>query len=225
MQAIKPIRDLNDISPTSRPGIHKRWPAKNALEYELLHDYLKKVAYSIFDFNNTIADGFTCDRKDTVYLITAADWIEQAVKQIPSCFLDNVIEIFAFSKKEQLAQYRKYFRALRSFVLAHPLNTNQHKQYGLDGNYICIDIGPKGSITDYWRTGFYRITPQKFEPVDCLLSYDVVLSVYSKADGAELFQHIGFDMTDVRDMAALCIDYLYELDRHISRLKRKDFQL
>ena len=33
-----------------------------------------------------------------------------------------------------------YIKALRSFVVAHPLSTSRHSKYGLDGNYICVDI-------------------------------------------------------------------------------------
>ena len=151
--------------------------------------------------------------------------INEATKLIPSCYSDCILKDFIFSKHDELTLHREYFSALRSFVLAHPLGTNRHERYGLDGNYICVDIRPKQRIIDICNEGFHHLAIDRLKDVDRIQEYDVVLLVYSKKDGAEYFQHIGFDMTDVRNTAALCIDYLYELDRHISKLKRKDFQI
>lgn len=224
MQSIKSLKNLDGIASSSRPGFRKHWPLKSAYKYELLHDYLQKVNFSVLDFNATIEHGFSRKNKDTVFLIATTDWINEATKSVPGCYPNHIIKNFSFSKQNELTLHRAYFSALRSFVLAHPLGTSRHERYGLDGNYICVDIRPKQHFIDICNGGFHRLTIDGLERVDKIQDHDVVLLVYSKKDGAEYFQHIGFDMTDVRDTAALCIDYLYELDRHISKLNRKDFQ-
>ena len=71
--------------------------------------------------------------------------------------------------------------------------------------------------------GFHRLTLDGLSPVNKMSESDVVLSVYSKKDGAAFFQHICFDMEDLRNVAAAHIDCLYELDRHISRLRKSEF--
>ena len=56
---------------------------------------------------------------------------------------------------------------------------------------------------------------------------DVVLVTYSEdsnEDGGPHFQRFCFDIGGVRDVAQLYIDALYELDRYVSRLRKKDFE-
>ena len=56
---------------------------------------------------------------------------------------------------------------------------------------------------------------------------DVVLVTYSEdsnEDGGLHFQRFCFDIEGVRDVAQLYIDALYELDRYVSRLRKKYFE-
>lgn len=223
LQQIELLRDLNDLSSGSRAGLHKRWPLKDEAEFDLLCDYLQKVNYCIQDFNSTISEGFDQNRKDTVFLIALTDWIIKAVEQVSSCYSDEVLNSFSYSRQAALDSSRNYFKALRSFVLAHPLGTNRHKEYGLDGDLICIDIGSAGTATKMLKDGHYRLTYSGIVPISGQAPTDVILSVYRKTDGAAYFQHIGFDMRDVRDIAEVQIDYLYALDRYLAKQKQRDY--
>ena len=189
----------------------------------MLCDYLQKVNYCIQDFNSTISEGFDQNRKDTVFLIALTDWIIEAVEQVSYRYRDEVLSSFTYSRQAALESSKGYFKALRSFVLAHPLGTNRHKEYGLDGDLICIDIGPAGIATKMMKDGHYRLTCSGIAPISSQEPTDVILSVYRKTDGAVYFQHIGFDMRDVRDVAAVQIDYLYELDRYLTKQKQHDY--
>lgn len=225
MQYIELLKDLNGLSPRHRPGFGKRWPLKSPTDYELLHDYLQKVNYSIQDFNETIKNGFTQKRKDTVFLVALTNWIVEATEKIPECYHGEIMRSFVYAREPELVARKKYFKAVRSFVLAHPLGTDRHPEFGLDGDFLCVDLGSGGLAVRFLDKGFYRLTLDGLCPVSKIPESDVILSVYSKKDGATFFQHIGFNMEDLRNVAAAHIDYLYELDRHINRLKKSEFSV
>lgn len=225
MQVIEPLQDLSNLSPSYKPGFDKKWPLKDKLQVELNHDYLQKINFSIQDFNSTIEDGFDCHRKDVIFLIVLVDWIESAIDLIPSCYRAGILDSFQFVKQEQLDRHNRFLKAVRSFVLAHPLKTDRHKGYGLNGDYICIDIHKKSRVFSLGNQNMKKLTPEGLVDVGELGKDDVILAIYSKSDGAEFFQHIGFDMADVRDSAALNINKLYALDRYLSNLKERDFRI
>lgn len=106
MSYIEPLRDLNDLSPKYCPGFNKKWPLKTPTDYELLHDYLQKVNYSIQDFNATIENGFTQNRKDIIFLVALTDWIIEATEKIPECYRDEIVSAFAYSREFELARIR-----------------------------------------------------------------------------------------------------------------------
>lgn len=57
-----------------------------------------------------------------------------------------------------------------------------------------------------------------------ILSYKPTYSEDSNEDGGLHFQRFCFDIEGVRDVAQLYIDALYELDRYVSRLRKKYFE-
>lgn len=61
------------------------------------------------------------------------------------------------------------------------------------------------------------------EEVDHLPETDAVLAVYSRRNGALYLEHIGLDLKDVRLVAELKIDRIYEMGKYLSKLKKKDF--
>lgn len=108
-------------------------------ENAFLSSCTQKLNWNIDDFNR-IYDLTDKEKetKDVVYLIVLCDWISET-----SC------KIFDIYKKYQkcfkynysvLKEKEKEFKAIRSFLVAHPLNTNRHKEYGYDGTKCAIDI-------------------------------------------------------------------------------------
>lgn len=73
-----------------------------------------------------------------------------------------------------------------------------------------------------------KIAEERLHDVELYLrDDDVVLVTYSEdsnEDGGPHFQRFCFDIGGVRDVAQLYIDALYELDRYVSRLRKKDFE-
>lgn len=214
-----PLRDLNDLK-----GFDKRWPAKGELEFALAQDYLLKVNYSIQDFNELLkGDSFPTPR-DMVLMVVYVDWISDAVHQLANCYKREAISGFRYSRQEQLERAVSYFRAVRSFVVAHPLKTDNHDDFGLGGDLVCADIRRCGRFMNIARPPFRRLTMEGgLEEVDRIPETDAVIIAYSRCKGALYSEHIGLDLKDVRFVAELKIDRVYEMGRYLGKLKKKDF--
>ncbi|MBR2403395.1 MAG: hypothetical protein IKB01_11645 [Lachnospiraceae bacterium] len=208
-------------------GVHKKWIYPNKDYYELGCDYLQKINFCIQDFNTEFNKTNEINIKSVTYLILLVTWIQEAYEQFERIFDDSIKSGFVYCKESRLSECKKYLRALRSFVVAHPLSTNQHKKYLLEGNYICVDISVRlSAVQKLQQRPFYVFNIEGVEQVadekigrEC----DYYLLVYSKKDGARFFQYFGCRFADLVEIASLYIDKLYALDKHLSKLKRTDF--
>ena len=218
--SIQIIRNLNDLG----KGVDKRWPLKSSFDYELAHDYLQKVNYSLQDLNAIIEKGLPIkQRGDYVFAVVLVDWIYDAVSKFQDCYREGVISGFRFSEQDWLNQGRKYLKALRSFVAAHPLATSRHKEYGLNGALVCVDIRSKSATLDLSAPPFLEMDLLGMKEIGSIKESDVVLYVYSKQDGAKFFRYVAVHLNDLVTVASLCVDALYELDRYLAQCRKKDF--
>lgn len=225
MNNLKEIKNLNSIN----NAIHKKWIWGSKESYNKSCDYLQKINYSIQDLNEEIKCLSNPEMKDVVFIISLVDWIKEAYSLIEKELINSLANDFAFSNQFELDASKKYFEALRSFVVAHPMNTTRHKEFNFDGDFICVDIQrfvQTRSIffcnTFNWYCLDYLGLHKCVEPNIC----DMVLHAYSgKADGNEFFQFIGIDFKDIYHVAELYIDKLYELARYLSKKKKKDYEV
>ena len=226
MQILEPLRTIDGINRDNR-GLRKAWLAKDKAHSDLVSECVLKVDYSVQDFNKTIENGFSVSPKDVVYLIVLADWIRDSYRRIKDCLRDDVVNGFVFSDAAQLDCYWKFFKAIRSIVVAHPVGSSQHREYGFDGSRICVDVRSKSFLDTFPVAKLFRLRIGGIGDTDCVRDDDVVLATYS-TDSTEKgrlhFQRVCLDMADVRDAAELYIDALYELDRYVDGLKKEDFQ-
>lgn len=228
VQSIEPLKNTDDLG-EGKGGIWKKWPWKDPDHYELMSDLILKANYSIQDFNSTIKDGFSPNIKDTVFLVALATWIKDAYWQINYACLKEVIRAkFEFSRQNELTEARNYLEAVRSIVIAHPLYSTRHEEYGFgpEGR-ICIDVRRKSLLDSYPGRAIYRITPKGFEETDGVEDNEIALMT-CRSTQAEIgklhFEKCCLDMCDIRNSAQVYIDALYELDRHLGRLRKKDFE-
>lgn len=228
VQTIEPLKTTDGLG-EGKGGIWKKWPWKDPDHYELMSDLILKANYSIQDFNSTIKDGFSPNIKDTVFLVALATWIKDAYWQINYACLKEVIRAkFEFSRLNELTEARNYLEAVRSIVIAHPLNSTRHEEYGFgpEGR-ICIDVRRKSLLDSYPGRVIYRITPKGFEETDSVEDNEIALMT-CRSTQAEIgklhFEKCCLDMCDIRNSAQVYIDALYELDRHLGRLRKKDFE-
>ena len=121
----------------------------------------------------------------------------------------------------------KFFKAIRSAVVAHPVGSSQHRDYGFDGSRICIDIRSRSFLDASPMAKLSRLRIDGIEDAEYVRDEDVVLATYS-TDSVEKgklhFQRVFLDMADVRDVAELYVDALYELDQYVAGLKMRDFR-
>lgn len=142
-----------------------------------MSDLILKAKYSIQDFNSTIGGGFLPNPKDTVYLVALATWIKDAFWQIKgNCLIKEIENDFEFSKQSELDDASKYLQVVRSVVIAHPLNSTRHQDYGFgpEGR-ICIDIRGKSLLDSFPKAAIYRITPKGFSRISCVGDNDIAL--------------------------------------------------
>lgn len=215
------LENINSVN----SGVHKRWIYSNKVDFELVCDYLQKINYSIQDYNQLITKEHT--RGDVCYLILLVTWIQESYTQIEKTVSKDVLKSFDYKEDRLICLCDEYIKALRSFVVAHPLSTSRHSKYGLDGNYICVDIAV-GQLDLVLRAfnptdRFYYLSLSGLKKVDSLLEYDYRLYVYSKKEKAEFFKYFGCNYSDLEIVAQAYIDKLKALDKYLARQKKKDY--
>lgn len=217
------VRNLNDLLRGNNRGLYKRWVWKES-NYHLACDYLQKANYSIQDINSVIKEEIY-DYKSVVFLIACVDWLRVSYLMIKQSALEDVKTDFQFSQSEDLKKHEKFFSALRSFVMAHPLNTKRHQDYGLDGDFICVDLRSRDNslaVLLLQNEDIYHLSingMSKGGKVD----EDQFLYCYSKKeDEYKYFRLIGFRLEDIVDTARLYVDAIYEFDRYLARQKKNN---
>lgn len=208
-------------------GVHKRWIWAERKDFDRICDYLQKIGNSIQDLNWEISFLDKPTMKDVIFVIVLVDWICEAFEILQRFLRPALLNDFTYQKEAELQQAKRYFKALRSFVVAHPLSTNRHNDYGFDGDFICVDT--VAEIPSFFadialkRSAFY---------VDYMglhrwrggMKADFFLCSYSKRiDEMKFYKHIGCSFADIYRVAELHIDKLYALDKHLSKKKKKDF--
>lgn len=219
---IEPLRNLNDL----KHGIHKQWIYKDFPSQEIAGDYLQKICFSICDLNKVLSKK-SFDYKDIVFIICLVDWIRESVNCIWTLFKKGILDDFSFFSQEALAKAKDYFVAIRSFVVAHPLETNRHDKFSLDGTYICLDLfqddNPMIEATNDHDEKF------RFLDYDGMHEGYAKNDFYLKAYSSKYYQNqffllIGFYLEDIVRYARLCVQKIYELDKFLSKLKMKNFK-
>lgn len=155
-------------------GVDKHWIYKDLLHRELAHDYLQKINFSIQDINYLIGDSGRIEtRTDVISLIVMINWIADSVWQYKSCLAEGLMDSFRFSGWENLKKCYVFIKALRSIVIAHPLNTSNHKNMGFDGGIICIDLRVNQPFLFTSRNNVRRFGMNGIEPYVTKCSDDI----------------------------------------------------
>lgn len=208
-------------------GTQKHWIWQFGRNHLKSCDYLQKINHSIQDLNHEIGSIAKPSMKEVVYVIALVDWICEAVDALPKLLVDGVITGFHYEKQTEFETAKKYFKAIRSFVLAHPLSTDRHPAFGFDGDKICVDIRGKTSVVTQALSApgdWYHLSINGLVPNAKDVPADFVLYIYSESrDNMQFFKYIGADFQDLYHVAEVYIDRLYALDKYLKRLKKKDW--
>ena len=223
---IAELRNLNDIQRVEKRGIYKRSLCKSAGDSLFVDDCLQKFNYCIQDLNQELTSIDVLSTKSIVYIITLVTWISEAMYSLKKRYRSIVMAEFCYSRENELKQARDYLKALRSFAIAHPLKTEQHSDYGMDGSLICIDIVlPSRSLSlhldEHFRTlnhaGLHEAKPTQA---------DFYLHAYSREIEHEVHSvYIGCTLSDIYHVGELYIDKLYALDRYLRKMTKEGKRL
>lgn len=216
--------NLGDLNGIGR-GVDKRWIYKDDLACELAHDYLQKINYSIQDINNLLCENGQIEKRtDVIATIVMTDWIVESVRGYKSCLLPNLLDNFCFSRQEDLQKSHSFIKGIRSFIVAHPLDTNRHEKFGFDGDAICVDLR-SGKPVSLRHGGIdaKRIGINGIEEYDAERDGDLYLFTYSKRTNAKFFRFLVIDFMEVIQIGEIYIEQLYEIDRYLRKLRKKDY--
>lgn len=102
-------------------------------------NYLEQLCHVCEDIDNILKKNLLT-KEDIIALITYTSWSFEAVDNIKH-ELENIFNI-TLTPSNQYNLYNQFHKAIRSFIIAHPLSTNQkrHAPWNLDGNYVCLDV-------------------------------------------------------------------------------------
>lgn len=220
---MEPIRDLNVL----RNGLYKRWVWRDTESYWRGMDCVQKINYSIQDLNHELDSLSDRPMKEVVFVISLVDWIREAYNSICKLLRPDVLTSFKYQNEAYAKRAKEYFKAIRSFVVAHPLNTNHHAEYGFDGDMICVDIkSQKDRLalmlpnTDQWL----YIGIEGVQEYGKDIPHDFLLMFYSKKmDKMRFFKYMGASYSDLYEVARVYIDKLYALDKYLAKKKRADY--
>ena len=106
-------------------------------ENELLNSIIQKLNWNIDDLNHLIDNINT--QKDIIYFIVLGDWIKEACTEIYKLY-EKYTNNFVYKENNSRKLANDKFKAIRSFIVAHPLNTSSHPNEGYNGSKKCIDI-------------------------------------------------------------------------------------
>lgn len=220
---MEPIRDSNDL----RNGLYKRWVWRDMESYWRGMDCVQKINYSIQDLNHELDSLSDRPMKEVVFVISLVDWIREAYNSICKLLRPDVLTSFKYQNEAYAKKAKEYLKAIRSFVVAHPLNTNHHAEYGFDGDMICVDIkSQKDRLalmlpnTDQWL----YIGIEGVQEYGKDIPHDFLLMFYSKKmDKMRFFKYMGASYSDLYEVARVYIDKLYALDKYLAKKKRADY--
>lgn len=221
MNDVKELKNLDKLSSLNR----KRWIWGSEYNHSITLDYLQKVCVSIMDLNSEMKYLDKPEIKDIVFIITLVCWICEAKKSIYDKLRDEVKEHIKLEEDEELKKANEYMKALRSFVVAHPLKTNRHDKFGMDGDLICVDFrsvdDPICKLIDD-LTFWFSLDIEGLHTNATDEPSDFNLLVYSKKiDQMKYIKYIKVRFSDIYHVAELNIDYLYTLDKALSKLTKK----
>ena len=215
------LRDLKDIGRVEKRGIYKSALCKSNAHYFRVQDYMQKINYCIQDLNSEIMLPDVLSNKSIVYIITVVTWLREAIRGLKSLYNEKALETFVYFQEQELQKATNYLLALRSFVVAHPLDTCKHSAYGMDGTLTCIDIRQPGEylslVPEY---GFAHLDYEGLH-MNTRKEADFYLYAFStRVEKKDLSIHIGCSLQDIYHVAALYIDKLYALDRHLQKQRK-----
>ena len=218
------LQNLDGLKRQKIKGIYKHWIYVSMNDFHYVCDCLQKINYSIQDINGELTNN-EFGMKEIVYIISLVDWIKDSYNRILGKIKKEVSQKYVYSKSSELKLAKDYFVAIRSYIVAHPMNTTRHNKFGFDGDFVCIDLKTSDSPlmllireNQFFNVDYYGLHNGKNKKHKYYL-----LSYSNSMDKNKYFKYISFSIDDILNVARLYINSIYELDNFFVKLKRKDY--
>lgn len=173
-------------------------------ENDYVYSVIQKLNWNIADFN-TLMNNIE-SKKDVIYFIVLCDWITEACGCVYKAY-DKYTSGFAYLNESKRSDYNKNFKAIRSFMVAHPLNTDRHKNQGYDGTKKCIDISLNLSGFDKAFHNYDR------DDADFYL-------IYYADDVA--YKNEGHDYSEIYSCVYYNVERIIKFGKYLSNIRKKD---
>lgn len=174
------------------------------IENEYVCSVIQKLNWNIDDFNKMMNNIEL--KKDVIYFMVLCDWITEACNCIYKTY-DKYAKGFVYLNESKRSDCNKNFKAIRSFMVAHPLNTDRHKNQGYDGTKKCIDISLNLSRFDKAFHNYDR------DDADFYLIY--------YADGVT-YNNEGHDYSEIYSCVYYNVERIIEFGKYLSNIRKKD---
>lgn len=102
-------------------------------------NYLEQMSHVCDDVDKLLKKS-KLNKQDILALVLYTSWSFEAVEQI-KVELNKTFNL-TLDTSDKYKELDKFNKAIRSFVIAHPLNTThgEHNFLNLNGQYVCLDV-------------------------------------------------------------------------------------
>lgn len=187
-------------------------------EKEFVYDVVQKIAYTVQDLNNDYINTKALTMKDVVYRISLVCWIQQSLELLEKSIDSTTMNGFSFAHEDKLKKIKKYLLALRSFAIAHPLQTTRHPDFSLDGSKICVDIRTRKMVELIFGAGMIKAKRFSFDGIiesDDVQNGDYYLYIYTSEDDYHLGEFIACYFDDLYETAQLYLDKFCSIEQYL----------
>lgn len=210
-------RKIELLKHPSTEGFENKCFFQKGKGHEFVMDLVQKVCYTVTDLNNEIPKLESPTSKTIIYVITLVDWITNAVRLLGKTIPSDILKDFSYDKEADVKQAKDYISAIRSFAVAHPLETDRHSKYGFDGTSICVDIRPMHNLL--WMMQDQRrfhIALDGKHPCSNDVEDDYCFYVYSQDDDYQSCYAMECNFFDLYIVAQLFLDKMSAMDQYLS---------
>lgn len=225
---ISEIKNFSEIAHYGRVGLLKEWIWQSKSSHNLSCNVMEKMRFSIEDLNKMTKDLTPITMEKLIYCIALVDWLTSGLYLLEQTMYPAILKDFNYKFEDEYNTAIAFFRAIRSFVLAHPLETNRHPNYEFDGKIVCSDFrspdAPLIKASPKKAPRFYYLDTTKQREFTDSDNPDFYLLVHRKEAGDYTLRYIGCNLSLIFNVAHITVHRIYALDEFLKTVTQKKYK-
>lgn len=225
---ISEIKDFSEIAHYGRVGLLKEWIWKSKSSHKFSCDVMEKMRFCIEDLNKIAKNEEQITMEKLVYCVALIDWLTSGLHLLEKTMYSAILEDFKYEFEDEYETTIAFFRAIRSFVLAHPLETNRHPNYEFDGKIVCSDFrspdAPLIKASPKKAPRFYYLDTTKQREFTDSDNPDFYLLVHRKEADDYTLRYIGCNLSLIFNVAHITVHRIYALDGFLKTVTQKKYK-